>query len=197
MNIDPKKSQRRNVIPQSVRLEPYHQGSLDALCGLYSAINAIRVAAYPAKRLTRHHIKYLMGDGIDYLARAKCLTRVLKDGMSFSIRVKLTNHLIKRVRQRWGLEILKLKPNRNADLIKFIEGEVDQGHPVCIHVYGLYDHYTVISGYTPKQLKLYDSNGRQFFRRDSVSIVGDDRESGHQIMPTGVFSLSVADTTSR
>ena len=190
MSID----RRRNVIPQSKRLEPYHQGALDYLCGLYSAINAIRLTAYPTKRLTKYYTQYLMEDGIEYLDRGKHLSIVLKEGMSFSLRIKLTDHLIKRMNQRWGLIIRKSHPNLNADLFEFIEREVDKGHPVCIHVDGLHDHYTVICGYTPSELKLHDSDGLQYFRRNSISFKGDRLGLRHQLIPTGVFSLSVVKT---
>lgn len=41
----------RHIIPGAEALKPRFQGELDFLCGLYSIINAIRLAAYP-RRLT-------------------------------------------------------------------------------------------------------------------------------------------------
>ena len=55
------------IIPHANIVKPYKQGQLDTLCGLYSAINAIRLAAHPQTDLTRHLAQIMMVEGLEYL----------------------------------------------------------------------------------------------------------------------------------
>lgn len=44
-------------------IEPYRQGNLDGLCGVYTAINGLRLALHPHGPLTKADAKRLNGRG--------------------------------------------------------------------------------------------------------------------------------------
>lgn len=83
----------RFALPGMTQLEPLSQGSLSSLCGLYSAMNGIRLALYP-QRLSKHQTEELYRQGATHLARARQLARVLGVGMPQDKWLDLTQSLL-------------------------------------------------------------------------------------------------------
>ena len=72
---------RRCLSSAARTLRPLQQGSLDSMCGLYAVINAVQLALYPHRRLTRPELLQLFGAGLDALRRSRSLSTVLVTGM--------------------------------------------------------------------------------------------------------------------
>ena len=184
------------IIPQAKAVKPFRQGQLDTLCGLYSAINAIRLASYPKKHLTKYHARIMMEEGLDYLAKRQTrLLCALTDGMSNKLRLALTRHLVKFVNDEWdvGLELINPEIDKAGNLrliiTSFIESNVKAHRPVCININGHHKHYTVIVGYNPRSYMLHDSDGLKSIQRSLIGIGGDRKGVRHILSPNGVFAI--------
>lgn len=55
--------------PGAAMTEPWQQGNLDALCGLYAIINALRLLHAPTGGLSRQVCKTLYRDGLEAACR--------------------------------------------------------------------------------------------------------------------------------
>lgn len=72
------------------RRKPLWQGQCDRLCGIYSAINAIRHVCEPTP--IRH--QYLFDAAISYLAGKRRLNEVMLHGMTSKLWQQLVGHLV-------------------------------------------------------------------------------------------------------
>ena len=82
--------------PSHRRPRPFRQGSLDGLCGVYSVINATRLAAWPRKRLTETDCAELFAVLTSRLAADGCLHQVLTKGSAYPVVSRLL-----RATERW------------------------------------------------------------------------------------------------
>jgi len=57
----------RQCHPNATRIEPYQQGRLDSLCGLYAPINGARLIYADTAPLTGQSCKRLFAEGMDFL----------------------------------------------------------------------------------------------------------------------------------
>lgn len=194
----------RYTIPHAKTLKPYKQGQLDTLCGLYSAINAIRLAAYPKKKLTKTHARQLMVEGIEYLnTRSNRLSSSLTCGMSDMRRLTLTKHLLRFVNEKWGVSLELQKPaidkakNPRAIVIEFIEHYVSMRSSVCIYLNGHHNHYTVISGFNSHSFYLYDSDALNSIVRSRISIEKDVYDSRHILVSKDLFVIKRSEVNSK
>jgi len=185
------------IIPHADIVKPYRQGQLDTLCGLYSAINAIRLTAYPQKVLTKYHAQIMMEEGLEYLGqRESRILSALSYGMGHNLKQVLTMHLIHFAAEEWSIKIEMVKPylkksdNPRPIIMSFIEDSIKAGNPVGINIKGHHKHYTIISGYSQQTFRLYDSDGLTSIKRDLISIKGDKEGVRHELVPKGVFSLT-------
>lgn len=185
------------IIPQAQSLKPFRQGQLDTLCALYSAINAIRIAAGSSRiPFTRYHARLMTEEGLEYLAKnKKQLLSALTEGISNKVRRALIRHLIKYVKTKWGVELEFFRPDTRmvssarSTIIIFIEENIRAGNPVCISLNGHHNHYTVISGFNDKSFYLFDSDGLVSINRSLICMQGDMVAPRHRIKPKGVISI--------
>ena len=183
---------------QAKVLKPYLQGDLDALCGLYSSINAIRLAIYDEKKLTKRHARDLMEEGLDYLGRRKLrLLSICAYGMGKTRRLKLIQYLFKYILMEWDieLEIIPFIPDESdrleASFIEFIRQQLTIGNPVCIKMKGAHNHYSVITGLSSKYIELFDSDGLNKLTKKSVRIGKDGPELRHTLLHTACFAVKI------
>ena len=185
---------------QAKVLKPYLQGDLDALCGLYSSINAIRLAIYDEKKLTKRDARYLMEEGIDYLGRNKLrLLSIFAYGMGKTRRLKLIQHLFKYILLEWDIELEMIpfftddSDRLDAEFIKFIHQQLTIGNPVFIKMKGAHNHYAVITGLCSNYIELFDSDGLYKLTRKSVRIGKDGPELRHTLLHTACFGVKISD----
>ena len=153
------------LLPQSRILKPYSQGNLDPLCGLYSTINAISLAIYKEKKITKRHATELLDTGFEYFSRRRGkLLSVCTYGMGKSRRLKLIEHLFDYVLKEWNVRLALIsfvqtgEDSLQKDFYAFIEMVLINGNPVCIELSGFHEHFTVISGLSPNYIDLFDSD---------------------------------------
>lgn len=170
--------------------QPVLQGGIDRLCGMYSIMNAILLVDPDSRPQLQRHFDV----GLEYLISRKKLDGVMLHGMSTKLWVKLALRVLaehNRLSEE-QLELHKVYPNgREGKLITWcnaIECTANEW-PVLAHIEGAYDHFTVISCITPKQVVLFDSDGLHWLQRRSCKIGGPDASKRFWIKPNGIFAL--------
>lgn len=178
-------------IAASRRLEPFRQGSLDGLCGLVSTVNAIRLVLDHRAPLSKSGARDLFAEGVEFLHRKKGLFAATVDGMGTRRRLALARHLA-RYASTERINILIERAEHDgwssiADAFGWMEWCLSHGQPVLLGVEGSLEHYTVVTGMTPRTLLLFDSSGHQYVRKSSCGLY-----SGlHRIPPNGLLRVTV------
>ncbi|WP_242097662.1 hypothetical protein [Sphingomonas sp. CROZ-RG-20F-R02-07] len=172
------------------------QGDLDGLCGLYAAINGLRLLLAPVRQLKRHESKRLFHTGVTLLIEHDLLPSAVVEGFGD----KLWRALVQRLVEEASViadrtiavhqPLAKLvRPTRSATFAA-IEVALAAGQPVLADLSGRHEHFTVISGYSPYSLFLYDSGRLCWLPRASCSI-GRARSRRHHINPRSLTILSI------
>lgn len=146
-------------------LPPFRQGDLDALCGVYAVLNAIRFAA-------RGHAAFRELNWQRLFARlvSEADRKVRRPAAAFGIDQnrlwQLLNIARKHVAKRHGLVLAIERPfhrhkSVHADvIIAWLERALGlPGSAVVIGIGGELDHWSVAQRMTPHYLALYDSIG--------------------------------------
>jgi hypothetical protein len=160
MNIEMPDKPRSFIIPAARELEPCLQGSLDGLCGLYAIINAIRIAAFGYRRDTHFANHALFLAGISKLKELGVITDYVVDGMNKTEFRALAKHLCRKASNSKIILRCRALPVRIPDAQRQnnILAALTTGSPVLVNLEHKF-HYSVITGYTPSTLTLFDSFG--------------------------------------
>jgi hypothetical protein len=152
-------------------IRPYLQGELDALCGIYAIINALRALcreidqrmaralfARLARRLATRHpgsVAHGMDGG---------LLRVLLASARRFVRDELAIIIL--------AEDLKLATGASlSHLWEALAQELHSGAVAIVTTEGRHDHWTVAYQVTPRTLRLLDSSRRRFLRQSHCTVV--------------------------
>lgn len=160
MNIEMPDKPESFIIPAARELEPCLQGSLDGLCGLYAIINAIRIAAFGYRRDTHFANHALFVAGIAKLGELGAIADYAGDGMNKTEFRALAKHLCRKASN----SKIKLRchalPVRVPDTQRQnnIAAALAVGSPVLINLEHKF-HYSVVTGFTPCTLTMFDSFG--------------------------------------
>ena len=153
-----------------MKLQPYEQGSLDSLCGVYALINASRIA-YPQGRSP--FWETLFNESIDWLCRsgAKYIYEGLSSKELMSLckavfRPRIKGLKLKRPLLRVGL----LSEPELAVQLEAMLGEPGAGVIVGIDNYD-WGHWSVLRRMTPYHYTLFDSDGLKRLRRGRGSVL--------------------------
>lgn len=168
--------------------QPYEQGGLDSLCGVYSIVNAVRIV----NSLTNEDCSSLFGKIIEHLDESRSLPAVLTSGLSLQaigsiFKDVIGNETIQRA--------MPFKHYPNASLDEFWEGmriflADGERKAILIGLGGIYDHWTVVSKITPKQIQLFDSDGLKKLNRVKCTTKEPTLNRPHRIYPTHTYFLS-------
>lgn len=172
-------------------IELYSQGNLDCLCGVYAAINALRLGLHDHDPLTKAEAKRLLERGTAYLDRKQALAEALVNGMETRRWHALVRHLAKQAAtdsMLIELERPEFHPKPTiADIFGWIDTSLAEGKPVLVQLSNGLDHFSVVAGATSASLQLFDSDGHRFVRRASCGI----KTGFHHIPPKALMRLSV------
>lgn len=139
------------------------QGSLDGLCGLYSIINAIALAAHHEQPLTEPQCERLFASGGWWLQRRRLLADALANGITTRAWGELAGALVRKHRRDTGIKLtievpLARRRSPSAAVIRAaIEDALAAGCPVLLSLDGTYDHFTVATSFSSSRLGLFDS----------------------------------------
>lgn len=160
--------------------EPFRQGKLDGLCGLYAIINLILLRHGGSERDRNECGKALFRDGIGYLDRHD-LPSIISHWMLEITWARLATRLARfPLSEHQGPCIAAHRlPRRKDDAIDMVEASVRGGRPVAIGVYGALDHYTVVIRVTDHWWHFFDSSGH---RRIAKAGIGYRHTNGRHML---------------
>lgn len=187
----PSPAPKRTIIEIAARrrIEPFRQGELDMLCGLYSCINALRLAAHDRRPISRPLAKELFGEGMAYLDQKEAAGETAQQGMLSGRQRRLLAHLTKHLRTK-GIEMAIERPFASSrpditDVFSWMEAAIGAGWPVMAWLKGTHNHFTVIAGIDSKQLHLFDSTIFCRIRREKCGT----RQGVHILAPKDLVGL--------
>lgn len=164
----------RKCHPSAKRIEPYQQGRLDSLCGLYALINAMRLIYADTAPLTGQSCKRLFAEGMDFLTAKRGSRDAAHWGMTMGRQRKLAKSLMVsaalegRPKLRHGPA---LPPMTDLDhLQNTIETAITGGDVVLACFHGRISHHSVIVGQTPTRVLLFDSDGMKYLNKTSLKF---------------------------
>lgn len=155
---------------------PMRQGQLDSLCGLYAAINAIRVVLAPIAPLTTRQSKRLMQRGVAALAERGLLQDALIDGMEVQVQCELVRALANEAQAIVGTPLIvtqpAITPNRltRSLLLDLIDKGLWRGGAAIVGLEGAVSHYSTIVAYDKHRYMLMDSYRFSWIFRDSIGV---------------------------
>jgi hypothetical protein len=173
------------------RMDPYCQGDLDGLCGLYAIINAL-CALSPeidediALGMFSHLARHMQG-------RLKEPMPVIAYGIgSTSLRL-LLDRAIRYLHKTMGVEIEVTGfaiAKRNLELRKLwrlVAQQLDGEQVAIVLIRGVHQHWTVAYDATETTLRLIDSNERKVLVRSRCTL--KETRSRFQLAPNDMFFL--------
>jgi hypothetical protein len=113
----------------------------------------------------------LFTDGVRFLARNGTLPEAVQSCVNQRDWLKLGKHMAARAELITAQRIFLQRPSLPKDgsiedTLRAIESMITSGRAICVFLRGSTRHYSVISGYTPQSLRLFDSFGyRRVLRR--------------------------------
>ena len=159
-------------------VDPLRQGDLSNLCGLYSVLNAVRLACWRVPP-TEDQLRALLQFGLRYLIKRRALARVVESGMHQGLWVELGTALINHANDLLGTS-LSLQPlphgqNRPRsesahETCEMLKEALRERYPVVLGLGGALDHYTVLAGYSEHRFSLFDSSGLFWIEQKSIGL---------------------------
>ena len=174
------------------QIEACRQGELDCLCGLYSIVNAIRLACEPQSPLGTRQIRRLFNLGLEYLNRKRKLEYALSSGTGVLHWKKMALLLTQKLGELGPQLLIEYPvPNYHATsrkMFDWIEAGLIVGSPTLLHLGEGYEHYTTIAGIDEKRIHLFDSSGFEHISRTSCG----PKNKRHIITPLTMMRFSLA-----
>jgi hypothetical protein len=154
-------------------MNPYHQGSLDSLCGVYAIVNA-------AKRINRLNDKQsqrLFNDIIRYLDKEGRLVEIILEGSLCNLIQDIIDNSTGRKICNFSV-LFEGVPTPNLDeywnlLVdlekKYCDKKAGKNGAIIIELGGIHEHWSVIDKITPRQIRLYDSESMKTINRSKCT----------------------------
>lgn len=171
---------------------PLWQGSyLPSLSGAFAAVNAIRLAVSCDRCLSNREEQELLATAMRWKAdrgysgfarglRTSDWPRLLEALCEFSSRHNGKRLFVSQPwRQHW--------PDYQSFMVG-LERLIVGRHVVAVLLAGA--NYSVIRGYTPLSLLLFDSGGRRWISRESISFPGEAKRTRHHLVPAATLTLT-------
>jgi hypothetical protein len=192
-------------------MTPYRQGDLDSLCGLYSIVNAVAVAAgrrknsrnadqdrpgdIPLRRFDKLRAELLLFSLTRYLERGRMLSWVFATGTTTQRMSQLLKHASRYLRVSYDTELVWTKPfhrDKSAQpraIAKTIREHLNRPYSaVIIKVLWGFEHWTVIAWAKDTGFKLVESEcDRQAWISTRRRVTWQRALHISRIVPTSVF----------
>lgn len=137
-------------------MTPHYQGSIDALCGIYSLINATRLVIYPSRCKPR-----LLSRCVAALSRKKGSADFINQGTDITDLAFLLKEIF---RKEYSIHTSKPFHKRSKVPLEIFWNTIDEflhaphrAVVILIHTYHR-GHWSVVSEATANKLVLFDSN---------------------------------------
>lgn len=155
-------------LPASRRLRPIQQGELDGFCGVYSLINAIRLARANHAPLQWDELDALFSFALYRLAECGDLRERATRGVPWGILKRLGTRMTA-VASPPGLTLELSLINRFAvDRVSTMKHSLLNGSPLIASLHR-HEHYSVIVGWSPTRALLFDSSASHWVKLTSLN----------------------------
>lgn len=175
-------------------LRASQQGQLDGLCGIYAAINALRLVYAPVRPLSPYACRNLFSDAISYISQTHNFAEVARYGMDHKLRTSMLKFLLSTPTLDRQPKLIRkaIRPRpRSIEAVEHLIRETINSDGVLIaSLHGRLWHASVISGQTPKRITLFDSSGMKSINKASLSF--EPYPHREKITLTGLVMLRLA-----
>ena len=139
--------------------------------GIYAAVNAIRLATFGHCNLPQRAQRDLIAMGWSWRSQRGHLAHSV--GLRVGDWVRMVEALVFTVARSHGQYLTVIRPWREArpskvEFLITVERLLISNHVVATLFAG--GHYSIVHGYTPDSLLLFDSTGRTAVRRSAVEM---------------------------
>lgn len=149
----------------------------------------IHWVCYDLKPLSKYRAGFLMENAIDQLARKRLLNNVILHGMGNRTWRGIIRNSVTAMKERYGLEIDLADIQQSSTLNATLKDCLDSEQVLLTHIKGVYNHYTVIVGYTECNWVLFDSDGLKYVRQKSVKASFERKCSRHSFAKNGIIAM--------
>ena len=124
------------------QMQPFYQGDLDSLCGLYAAVNALRLVLAPVRQVKRPEALNWFRTGLEFLGETGNLQDIIGHGIGPPEWLELMEILAVEAGTTAGCRVDVLQPLRysaratRARMYGAIEDAIVRGQPVLITLSG-------------------------------------------------------------
>jgi len=167
-------------------MEPFEQGGLDGLCGVYSIINSAKII----NGLNGTDSEKLFKDIISHLDRTKNLASIITEGMNINVIGEVMNNVK-------SLNFERKMPFRGyakTSLDEFWSSMQEflavRNRTILLGLGGHYDHWSVVTEVSDKRATFFDSDGINHINRTNCTTQSPTVNRKHQIYPTHSYFLS-------
>lgn len=158
--------------------------------GIYAAVNAIRLATVGHCQLGKRAQRDLLEKGWAWRAQrghAKPLS-----GMRVGDWTRMLEALCFAIARSHGQYLTILQPWRDVrptdvEFLTTLERLIVSNHVVATLFAGA--HFTIVKGYTPSSLLLFDSGGRTSVRRRAVALTSSDPAARHRLVASTTLAI--------
>jgi len=175
------------------RIEPLQYGDdLTGLSAIYAVTNAVRLGIGPYRQLTAGEVHTLIAAGFEFLSARLTPSQVFHAGCRVSVWRSMSQAMVEAARQRLGINlaiervIVEPRQSRLA-LFAAIEQSILHWRPVAMLCRG--GRYTVVSGFTPSSLLLFDGAGACWLSKHACGVPGDAENARHLLLPGSLMAL--------
>ena len=166
-------------------MEPYKQGALDGLCGVYSIVNSAKIV----HELTFDDSQELFKEIVAYLDQTKNLSKIITEGLNINVIGEILNNVARLNLKRE----MPFKGQKKTGLPEFWSSMVNFLSPnrvVLLGLGGVHDHWSVIKDMSDIRINFFDSDGIKFINRKHCTTQDPDKKRIHQLFPTHTYFLS-------
>lgn len=175
--------------------DPYRQGQLDGLCGLYSAVNALALLTARGRPLSRKRCQQLFACGLRFVEAHDALGQVVRQGIKPQLWFDTIRAMAADVERRQSVTLDVRRPFVRhpevgwTQLRQAIETAVDGDAVALVQLLGALNHYSVISAHTARRFVLHDSTGLRWLDKATCGTSG--MSCRHRIIATSLVTLRV------
>ena len=160
-------------------MQPFEQGGLDSLCGIYSLLNAER----RINNTSNGGSQELFNSIIEYLNRNHLLAPILTQGMLLKhIKAILADVIGDRIPYQKLHFAGRANPDLNTfwtEIASFLSDTPSAA--VLLGMSGTHDHWTVVKEISEKQIQLLDSRRLRTLNRSNCTT-GESKGKRHHIL---------------
>lgn len=167
-------------------MQPFKQGALDALCGVYSIINSAKII----NGLNHEDSQGLFEDIICYLDQSRDLSKIIVEGLNINVIDEIMNNIESLNLNRKILFRGRTDIGLNefwSSMQEFLEVS---NRTVLISLSGVHNHWSVVKEISDKRITFYDSDGIKQINRIHCTTKASTSNRKHQILVNHSYFLS-------